>query len=157
RDLVFVEELLAVVADVGADHLRVGAGHQGRGAGGGAVGGDPVAARAAVRLDPRAGAQLGDRGVVALDGAVEAPLLLEHVGLGVLVRTPGNAVYRVEGAHDRVGSRVDGGLERRQVHVAQPGLGHVGGVVVPATLGLAVGDVVLHARDDLVRCAVVGA
>ena len=123
----------------------------------GTVSGDAVAARAAVGLHRWAGAQLGDGGVVALDEAVEAPLLLQDVGLGVLVGTPGNPVDRVEGAHDRVGSRVDGGLERRQVEVAQPGLGHVGGVVVTATLGLAVGDVVLHARDDLVRSAVVRA
>jgi hypothetical protein len=56
RDSALAEELLAIVADVGADHLRVGAGHQGRGPGAGTVSGDAVAARAAVGLHGWAGA-----------------------------------------------------------------------------------------------------
>ena len=75
------QQLLAVVADVGADHLRVGAGVERGARGVGAVGGDAVAARALVRGLRRAGAQLGDGGVVALDEAVEAPLALQDVGL----------------------------------------------------------------------------
>ena len=46
-------------------------------------------------------------------------------------------------------------LERRQVEVPQPLLGHVGRVVVAAALGLTVGDEVLRAGDHLVRRAVV--
>ena len=68
---------------------------------------------------------------------------------------PGHAVDRVERAHRGVRAGVDRGLERRQVEVAQPPLGHVGRVVVAAALGLAVGGVVLDARDDLVGRGVV--
>ena len=45
------------------------------------AGRDAVAARTDVGVLRRARAQLGDGGVVALDEAVEAPLLLEDVGL----------------------------------------------------------------------------
>src|SRR5262249_7629603 len=47
-------------------------------------------------------------------------------------------------------------LERRQVEVAQPLLGHVGRVVVTPALRLAVGSEVFRAGDLLVRRAVVG-
>ena len=57
-----------------ADHLGVGAGVERGRRGVGAVAGDAV-------VD-----QLGDGGVVALDEAVEAPLLLEDVGLVLVVR-----------------------------------------------------------------------
>ena len=50
-----------------------------------------------------------------------------------------------------------GGLERRQVQVPQPLLGHVGRAVVAPALRLAVGRVVLDARDDLVLGRVVAA
>ncbi len=127
------------------------------GAGVGAVVGDAVAARALVGRLRRAGAQLGDGRVVALDEAVEAPLALEQVGLELVVRAAGHAADRVERAHHGVRARVDRGLERRQVEVVQPLVRHVGRVVVAAALGLAVGAVVLDARDDLVRLAVVAA
>ena len=52
---------------------------------------------------------------------------------------------------------VDGGLERREVHVAEPVLRHVGRVVVAACLGLSVGGEVLRARHQLVARAVVAA
>ena len=58
-------------------------------AGGRAVLGDAVAARAFVGHLRRAGAELGDRRVVALDEAVEAPLALEQVGLQLVVAQPG--------------------------------------------------------------------
>ena len=151
------EQLLAVVADVRADHLRVGAGVERQRTRGRTVGRDTVAARPTVRLDPGARPQLGDGGVVGLDEAVEAPLLLEDLGLGVVVRAAGDAVDRVERAHRGVRTRVHRGLERRQVEVAQRGLGHVGGVVLAAALGRAVGREVLHAGGDLVRRRVVAA
>ncbi len=116
----------------------------------GAVGRRAVPARALVGVDRRARPRLGDGGVVALDEAVEAPLALEDVRLDVAVRAPRHAVERVEGAHDRVRAGVDRGLERRQVQVPQPRVGHVGRVVVAPALRLAVGGVVLDARDDLV-------
>ena len=156
-DPVLRQQLGAVVTDVGADHLRVGAGHQRVGPRLGAVGRGAVAAGPLVRLDRRAGAGLGDGGVVALDEAVEAPLVLEDVGLGVGVRAPRDAVDRVERAHHRVRACVDRGLERREVEVAQRRLGHVRGVVVAAALGLAVADEVLDAGDDLVLLRVVRA
>ena len=139
------EHLLAVVADERRDHLGVGAGLQ----------------RLRARVDRRCGRavveQLRDGGVVALDEAVPAPLVLEDVGLEPLVRAARDAVDGVERAHRRVRARVDGGLERRQVEVPQPLLGHVGRAVVAPALRLAVGGVVLDARDDLVLSGVVAA
>ena len=155
RDAVLGQQLLAEVADVRADHLRVGAGVERGLRRVRSVGGDAVAARARVRVHRRAGPQLGDGRVVALDEAVEAPLLLEDVRLGLGVGAPGDAADGVERAHRGVRARVDRGLERRQVEVAQPLLGHVGRVVLTAALGLAVGGEVLDARDDLVGRRVV--
>ena len=68
---------------------------------------------------------------------------------------PGTPLMALNEHIDRVGARVDRRLERRQVDVAQPLLGHVGRVVVAAALGLAVGGEVLGARDDLVGLRVV--
>ena len=70
---------------------------------------------------------------------------------------PGHAVDRVERAHRGVRTGVDRRLERRQVEVAQRGLGHVGGVVLAAALRGAVGGEVLGARGNLVRGRVVAA
>ena len=151
-------QLLAEVAVVGRDHLGVGAGverHARR------PRGRPRRRRGRTGppagLHARAGAQLGDRRVVALDEAVEAPALLEDVGLGVLVRAARHAVDRVERAHQRVRAGVDRRLERRQVEVPQPLERHVGRVVVAPALRLAVGGEVLDARHDLVGRAVVAA
>ena len=138
-------QLLAVVVDQRRDHLGVGARVERGRRGLGAVTGDAV-------VD-----QLGDGGVVALDEAVEAPLLLEDVGLGLMVRAAGAAVDRVERAHRGVRARVDRRLERRQVEIAQPPLRHVGRVVVAPALRRAVGGVVLDAGDDLVGLRVVAA
>ena len=157
RDPVLREQLLAEVADVRADHLGVGARVQRGLRRVGSVGRDAVAAGPRVRVLGRAGAQLGDGGVVALDEAVEAPLLLEDVRLGLGIGASGDAADRVERAHRRVRAGVDRGLERRQVEVAQPLLGHVGRVVLAAALGLAVRGEVLDARDDLVGRGVVRA
>ena len=157
RDPVLGQQLLAEVADVRAHHLGVGARVERGLRRVRAVGRDAVAARALVRVLRRAGAQLGDGGVVALDEAVEAPLALEDVRLGLGVGAPGDAADGVERAHRGVRARVDRGLERRQVEVAQPLLGHVGRVVLTAALGLAVGGEVLDARHDLVGRRVVGA
>ena len=147
--------LPAEVAEVGRDHLRVGAGVQRQARGVPAVLGHAVAARAAGRVLARAGAQLGHRGVVALDEAVEAPLPLEDAGLQVAVRAARHAVDGVERAHERVRARVDRGLEGRQVEVPEPLERHVGGAVVAPRVGLAVGGEVLDARDHLVGSAVV--
>ena len=70
---------------------------------------------------------------------------------------PGHAVDRVERAHRGVRTRVDRGLERRQVEVAQRGLGHVGGVVLAAALRGTVGGEVLDTGGHLVRRRVVAA
>ena len=157
RHLPAGDQLLAEVAVVGRDHLRVGAGVERELRGLTAVLGDAVPAGPARRGLARAGAQLGDGRVVALDEAVEAPALLEHLVLGVLVRAAGHAVDRVERAHQRVRAGVDRRLERRQVEVPQPLQRHVGRVVVAARLGLAVGGEVLDAGHDLVGGAVVAA
>ena len=82
---------------------------------------------------------------------------LRMLRLGLGVGAPGHAVDGVERAHRGVRAGVDGGLERRQVQVAQPLLGHVGRVVLASALGLAVGGVVLDARHHLVGRRVVGA
>ena len=80
------EQLLAVVADERARHLGVDAGVQRQSCGGRAVLGDAVTALAGVGILRRAGAQLGDRGPVALDEAVEVPLALEDLVHQVVVR-----------------------------------------------------------------------
>ena len=85
RDLAARHELRAEVTEVRRHHLGVGAGVQSEAGGFGAVLGHAVAARAPGRVLTRAGAQLGHRGVVALDEAVEAPAPLEDVGLQVAV------------------------------------------------------------------------
>ena len=157
RDPVLGQQLLAEIADVRAHHLHVGAGVQRGLRGVGAVGGDAVAAGAAVRILGRAGAEFGDRGVVAFDESVKPPLVLEDVGLGLVVGASGDAVDRVKRTHRGVGPGVDRGLERRQVEVAKPLFGHVGGVVLATAFGLAVRGEMLGARDDLVRRGVVGA
>ena len=154
RDLALGDELCAVVAQVGADHLHVGAGVQRERARRRPVGRDAVPAGPGVRGLRRAGPELVDGGVVALDEAVEAPLLLEDLGLGLGVGAARHPVEGVERAHGGVGAGVDRGLERRQVEVAQPLLGHVRGVVVAAAFGLPVGREVLDAGDHLVGCAV---
>ena len=157
RDPVLGQQLLAEVADVRAHHLGVGARVERGLRRIRAVGRDAVAAGALVGVLRRARAQLGDGGVVALDEAVEAPLALEDVRLGLGVGASGDAADGVERAHHGVGARVDRGLERRQVEVAQPLLGHVGRVVLTAALGLAVRREVLDAGDDLVGRRVVAA
>src|SRR5262249_36168374 len=113
------------------------------------------AARPLVRVPRRTRAELGDGGVVTLDEAVEAPLLLQDRRLRLPVRAPGDAVDGVERAHHRVGTGVDGGLERREVDVVEARLRHIRGVVFAAALRLPVGGEVLRARDDLVGPRVV--
>ena len=156
RDPVLLEQLRTEVADQRAGHLGVHAGVERERRGAGPVGGDPVSALPGIGCLRRAGAHLGDGGPVALDEAVEVPLALENLVHRVVVAAARHAVDRVERAHDGVRARVDGGLERRQIEVPQPLLGHVGRVVVTAALGLAVGGEVLGAGDELVGRAVVG-
>ena len=150
------EQLRAGVADQRAGHLGVHTGVERQRRGRGAVGGDPVPALPRVGCPGRAGTHLGHGGPVALDEPVKAPLALEDPVHRVVVAAARHAVDRVERAHGRVRAGVDRRLERRQVEVAQPLLGQVGGVVVTAALRLAVGREVLGAGHELVGCAVVG-
>ena len=154
-DVAAGHELAPEVAEVRGHHFQVRPGVQRLAGSVPAVLRHAVAARAAGRVHTRTGAQLGHGRVVALDEPVEAPALLQRLGLQVAVRAPGHAVDRVERAHERVGPRVHGRLERRQVEVPEPLDRHVGGVVVATGVGLAVGGEVLDARDHLVRRAVV--
>ncbi len=69
----------------------------------------------------------------------------------------GHPVERVERAHHRRRARVDRGLVRRQVVVAELLLRHVDRVVLTAGHGSAVGGEMLHGRGHLVRRAEVAA
>ncbi len=150
------EQLLAVVADQRARHLRVDSCVQRERRRRRPVCCDSVATLAGVGRLGRARSHLRDCGPIALDEAVEAPLVLEDVGQQVVVPAGRLAVQGVERAHERVGSGVERRFEGREVQVAEPLLRHVCGVVVAPALGLAVGGEVLRAGHELVPRAVVG-
>jgi hypothetical protein len=140
-----VEQLSAVIGEVGADHLHVHAGVEGESAGVGPVGGEAVED------------QFLNAGVVADDEPVEAPLALEDVGQRVPVAVGRDAADGVEGGHDGGHPGVQGCLEGREVVVAQVGLGGVHGVVVTAAFGASVGDEVLGTGREPVVGVQVGA
>ena len=101
RHLTASHELRPEVAEVRRDHLGVGAGVQRLARRVGAVLGHAVAARAAGGVHARALPQLRHGGVVALDESVEAPALLEDLGLRVLVGAGRHVVERVEARTSR--------------------------------------------------------
>ena len=67
--------------------------------------------------------------------AVEAPFAAEDVLHHEGIARGRHAVVVVEGSHQCHGARLDGSLERRQIHIAQLALGEVGAVVVTAAFG----------------------
>ena len=92
--------------------------------------------------------ELGDRAPIGDHEAVEAPLLAQNLGEGKRIGGGGNAVDGVEGAHHRGRAGFDRGMVGREVDLAQRDLAHVGGVVVAAGDGGAVGGEVLDADGD---------
>ena len=90
--------------------------------------------------------QLLDRPPVAEQHAVEAPFVAQQAAQQRRVAGGRHPAERVERGHVAGGAGVRGGLERRQVSLAQGALGHVGDVVVAPALGRAVGAEVLGRR-----------
>ena len=81
--------------------------------------------------------------VVGDDEALELPLAAQDVGQQFAVGGRGHAVDVVERTHQRQCAGIQGGLERRQVHVAQGLRRHVHEVVVQAGGNRAIGGEVL--------------
>ncbi|MCW0416700.1 hypothetical protein NB689_002454 [Xanthomonas sacchari] len=84
-------------------------------------------------------------GVVGDDQAAVVPLAAQHLAQQPGVGGGGHAGQLVEGGHGGHRAGAEGGLERREIHLAQGALGDVDGVVVQAGLGRAVGGEVLGA------------
>ena len=124
---------------IGHGHLHVEAGAKRARPGVGGVGREVL------------GLQRLDRVGVADHEALEAPLVAQHVGQQPAVPRCGDPVEIHVGAHDVGRTRVDGGLERREVDVAQLRVGDVRVVVVSAAAGRAVAGEVFGAGQDALR------
>src|SRR5579871_2192180 len=95
--------------------------------------------------------EFADGGQVTIDDAAETPLFAKNLLKRERVRGSGNSVQRIESAHDRSGTGIEGGTKRRKINFAEAMFGHVGGVVVAASLGGAVTHVVLGAGKNAFR------
>ena len=97
--------------------------------------------------------EVADAVSVAHQDAAPSPFVLEDTGQQAPVRVHRLAADRVERGHHRGRSRRGGDAEGLEVDVPEPVLGHVGRVVVPATLGVTVADEMLDGRGDAARLA----
>ena len=89
-------------------------------------------------------AQFHDGGVVADNQPVEAPPGTQDIPEKIGICSRGNAVQRVEGAHDGGNPGVHGSLVRRQVKLVEAAQRHIGRVVFTAGLCGPIGREVLH-------------
>ena len=145
RQLALLEQLgdLGVV-EVG-HHVHLDTGFQRLLRGGGGIERDAVVG------------QFHHRGVVADHEAVEAPFLAQDLVHQVRIGGGRHAVERVERAHHRGRAGLDRCLVRRQVDLAQADVGHVGGVVLAARLGSAVGGEMLDRGGHALGLRQIGA
>ena len=89
--------------------------------------------------------QLKHRLIVAQNHARPLPLVAQDRAQGQVVDRGRHAADLVERAHHAAGAGVEGGLEWRQVYLAQAALRQIDGVVIAAGLGCAVANVVFGA------------
>src|SRR6185369_17425176 len=99
--------------------------------------------------------QLAYRCVIADNESIKLPLVSQHLCQHEGICRSRDTVDGIERAHQRADTRIDSGLERRQVDLAQRVLGKIGRIVVATSFRGAIRYKVFRAREDLVGSAVI--
>src|SRR6185369_16584561 len=99
--------------------------------------------------------QLAHRRVIADDEPIKLPLVAQHLRERESVRGSWHTVDCIERAHQRANTRINSGLEWREVDFTQRVLGKIGRVVVATSFRRAISYEMFHARKDFVGSAVI--
>ena len=141
--LFLLDQVLAVLVVVSADHFHIGPGVQ------------RVHSRISLGTRKAVEHQLHHRRVIADDQAVELPFVAKDLLQNEWIRGCWNTVKIVERRHERSDASIDRRLERWEVIFAQRTLGKIGRAVIATRFRGSVADPMLGCRQDLVLRAVI--